>query len=235
MKTCLSLAGLKKGAYVAALSFAICFMPCGTQTASATSLQTSGDGNHQSQAQPVSLHPGNALSQSLRTPSLFGTAESRSADTSAFTKFNKAVARLNDSTAPLPKELASLKDAPLSAKIEAVNAHYNKVRYIEDKNNYGKSDYWAMPAEFTRVGGDCEDYVLAKYSALKDLGVSEDKLRMVILQDTLKNLPHAILVVYTDDGAKFLDNQFKTVKDVAGFSRYAPIYSINRTGWWRHT
>jgi predicted transglutaminase-like cysteine proteinase len=235
MKTCLRLADIKKSAYVMALALTIGFMPCATQTASATSLQTSADGNHQTQAQPVSLHPGKAIVQSLRTPSLFGTAESRSADTSAFTKFNKAVALLNDTTAPLPRELAALKDAPLLAKVEAVNAHYNKVRYIEDKNNYGKSDYWAMPAEFTRVGGDCEDYVLAKYSALKDLGVSEDKLRMVILQDTLKNLPHAILVVYTEDGAKFLDNQFKTVKDVAGFTRYAPIYSINRTGWWRHT
>jgi len=235
MKTCLSLAGFRKGAYVAALSFAFCFMPCGTQTASATSLQTSPESGHKTDVQPVSLHPGNALTQSIRTPALFGTAEARSADNSAFTKFNRAVARLNDKTAPLPRELAMLKDAPLLAKVEAVNTHYNKVRYIEDKNNYGTSDYWAMPVEFTRVGGDCEDYVLAKYAALKELGVSEDKLRMVILQDTLKNLPHAILVVYTADGAKFLDNQFKTVKDVDGFTRYAPIYSINRTGWWRHT
>lgn len=235
MKTGAHLANIKKAAYVAALAFALGFMPCTTQTASATSLQTSPDGNHQTQAQPVALHPGTALSQSLRTPSLFGSGETRSADTSAFIKFNRAVARLNDTTAPLPRELSMLKGAALLAKVEAVNTHFNKVRYIEDKNNYGTSDYWAMPTEFTRVGGDCEDYVLAKYAALKDLGVSEDKLRMVILQDTLKNLPHAILVVYTEDGAKFLDNQFKTVKDVEGFTRYAPIYSINRTGWWRHT
>jgi hypothetical protein len=42
------------------------------------------------------------------------------------------------------------------------------------------------------------------------------------------------LIVYTADGAKFLDNQYKEVKTVSGFDRYRPVYSINRTGWWRH-
>ena len=59
-------------------------------------------------------------------------------------------------------------------------------------------------------------------------------MRIAIVHDLQKNIPHAILIVYTDDGVKFLDNQYKSVKDADGFTRYRPIYSINRTGWWRH-
>ena len=59
-------------------------------------------------------------------------------------------------------------------------------------------------------------------------------MRLAIVQDTWKGIPHAILIVYTTDGAKFLDNQYRDVKNVAGFDRYKPVYSINRTGWWRH-
>jgi len=185
-------------------------------------------------AQPVSLERNAPMPQRTNFPSVFGSSETRSADISPFTKWTGILARLNSKSAPMPAALAGLSDASDAAKIEAVNTYYNKIRYVEDKNNYGKSDYWQTPAEFASRGGDCEDYVIAKYAALKALGFKEDQLRMVILTDTWKNLAHAILVVNTADGAKFLDNQYKVVKDVEGFTRYAPIYSINRTGWWRH-
>ena len=51
---------------------------------------------------------------------------------------------------------------------------------------------------FTR-GGDCEDFAIAKYTALRALGVPEERLRVAIVHDDEKNLPHAILVVYTDN------------------------------------
>ena len=57
----------------------------------------------------------------------------------------------------------------------------------------------------------------------------------MIVQDTKKNIPHAVLVVYTDQGAYVLDNQIKSLVSTRGAGRYRPIYSINRTGWWMHT
>jgi len=184
--------------------------------------------------QTVSLERNAPMPKRAAFPPVFGSGETRSADISPFTKWTGILARLNTKSAPMPSALAGLSDASDVAKIEAVNAYYNKIRYVEDQNNYGKSDFWQTPAEFASRGCDCEDYVIAKYAALKALGFKEDQLRMVILTDTWKNLPHAILVVNTADGAKFLDNQYKVVKDVEGFTRYRPIYSINRTGWWRH-
>lgn len=182
----------------------------------------------------VSLNRNAPVRPSDAYPSLFGTDETRSADISPFTKWTGIVSRLNSKTAPLPAELAQTSGESENAKLRAVNAYFNKVRYIEDKNNWGSSDYWETPAEFVSRGGDCEDFAIAKYAALKSLGFSESQMRLAIVQDTWKGIPHAILIVYTSDGAKFLDNQYKDVKEVDGFDRYRPVYSINRTGWWRH-
>jgi len=182
----------------------------------------------------ASLNREAPVSKRSAYPSLFGTSETRSADISPFTKWTAITARLNSKSAPLPSSLSAERGASQAEIVEAVNAYYNKVRYIEDKNNYGTSDYWQTPAEFTSRGGDCEDFAIAKYAALKALGFDENQLRLAIVQDTWKGIPHAILIVYTDDGVKFLDNQYKTVKNVEGFTRYRPIYSINKTGWWRH-
>ena len=40
-------------------------------------------------------------------------------------------------------------------------------------------DYWATPVESLRKGeADCEDYAIAKYFTLRQLGVADDKLRI---------------------------------------------------------
>ncbi len=226
----------------AAVAFFISFSAMGVQSARATSASAQDRGlitmtvSHPEGAQleNVSLNRQAPARPAEHHAALFGTSEVRSADVSPFTKWTGILARLNDSNTRLPDALQAYKNASESDKVEAVNAFFNKVRYIEDKNNWGSSDYWETPAEFTSRGGDCEDFAIAKYSALKSLGFSENQLRIAIVQDTWKGLPHAILIVYTADGAKFLDNQYKTVKDAENFDRYRPVYSINRTGWWRH-
>lgn len=223
----------------ACLAFLIGFSALGIQPARATSATVQETGSiskpEGGTLQEVSINRNAIPSPKTAYQSLFGTDEVRSADISPFTKWTGIMRRLNAKTAPLPEALSGIGSSSMVEKVTAVNTYYNKVRYIEDKNNWGSSDYWATPVEFTSKGGDCEDYVIAKYSALKALGVAENKMRMVVLQDTWKGIPHAILVVYTEEGAKFLDNQFKEVKNVEGFTRYQPVYSINRNGWWRHT
>lgn len=174
-----------------------------------------------------------ALPGALRSDKLFGTRETRSSDISAFTKWTGIASKLNNTR--LPSKLTAYRDASEMQKIDAVNDYVNSFRYIEDKNNWRKSDYWATPAEFYARGGDCEDFAIAKYAALKALGFSTDKMRLAIVQDQVKNIPHAILIVYTQKGAVLLDNQIKDVKLTQAVSHYKPIYSINKQAWWRHT
>jgi predicted transglutaminase-like cysteine proteinase len=166
-------------------------------------------------------------------PRLFGTREVASRDISAFTKWTGILGKL-DKVSFNDSKTEKFRNMPLTAKVAAVNEYVNQVRYIEDKTNFGKSDYWATPAEFFARGGDCEDFAIAKYAMLKELGVHESQMRLAIVQDKVKNIPHAVLIVYTDNGAMLLDNQIKRASQVASVDRYKPIYSINATGWWRH-
>ena len=174
-----------------------------------------------------------ALPGSVRSERIFGTRETRSGDISAFTKWTGVMHQLNSFN--VPEKLKNLQNADEMTMINAVNNYMNSFRYIEDKNNWGRSDYWATPAEFYSRGGDCEDFAIAKYAALKALGFPASQMRLAIVQDQKKNVPHAILIVYTARGAVMLDNQIKDVTLTNKVAHYKPIYSINKTAWWRHT
>ncbi|MGB1076756.1 MAG: transglutaminase-like cysteine peptidase [Bdellovibrionales bacterium] len=176
-------------------------------------------------------------------PALFGSSERASSDISAFTKwrdmFNKFERDIlyGNGEAEMVEwknNIEKYKGMPLKTMAAKVNTLINKTEYITDDKNWGKSDYWATPVEFFKRGGDCEDFAIAKYVSLRALGVPESRMRIAIVQDTLKNIPHAILVVYTNSGAVVLDNQSKTMKYANTITRYKPIFSINRTAWWLH-
>lgn len=175
---------------------------------------------------------------------LFGSAEKQSANLKPFTKWTGMFARFErdlkrDSSDKLiaewRKNLKDFEGLPLKEMARKVNDLANSKPYISDNRNWGQSDYWATPVEFLQKGGDCEDFAIAKYTALRALGVPEERLRVVILHDNVKNIPHAILAVYTDEGIYALDNQIKTLVDANNEGRYRPIFSINREGWWLHS
>lgn len=177
-------------------------------------------------------------------PKLFGSRETRSDDIKDFNKWTKVIALFDEqmagTAAALPqvvawqKKIKSLRGKTHREQIEAVNAYLNAFKYIEDKDNYGKDDYWATPVEFLQRGGDCEDFAIAKYISLRQLGFSADELRVAIVEDKIKNIPHAILIVYADEGNFVLDNQNKQVRAMEAVNRYLPIFSINTTSWWLH-
>jgi len=177
-------------------------------------------------------------------PRLFGTTEKRSGSLKAFTKwiemFDRFDASMKQSSGQkeiqeLKQDLMAFKGMPLNKMVSSVNTLMNGKRYITDSRNYGQTDYWATPVEFLSKGGDCEDFAIAKYTALRMLGVPENRMRIAIVQDLQKNIPHAILIVYTDDGAKILDNQIKTAVNAGSVRHYKPIFSINQQAWWLHT
>jgi len=180
--------------------------------------------------------------QAVRHPGLFGAKEVRSDDISAFKKWTDVMQRFEDqmtsSAARAPRvmlwkaEIQRLKDKSPREQVEGVNAFLNAVPYVEDTDNYSKTDYWATPVEFLSRGGDCEDYAIAKYASLRALGFSAQQLRIAIVQDEIKDIPHAILIVYSDEGNFVLDNQDKKVESAALVTRYKPIFSINSSSWW---
>jgi len=177
-------------------------------------------------------------------PALYGMNEKHSSNLQPFTKwttlFNRFEGQIRNGTSSATlhqweQTLSEVSRGSIKDMANQVNTKMNKVRYISDSQNWGKSDYWETPIEFLKRGGDCEDYAITKYVALRTLGVPEDRLRVAIVQDTYKNIPHAVLVVYTESGAYILDNQNPSLVSAEFGTRYRPIYSINRQGWWLHS
>ncbi|MBR3664937.1 MAG: transglutaminase-like cysteine peptidase [Desulfovibrio sp.] len=115
-----------------------------------------------------------------------------------------------------------------------VHNFWNKFPYREDILNWGVDDYWAIPDEFLKKSGDCEDYAIIKYFSLRQLGLEADKMRIVVLRDTVRNLAHAVLVVYMDNDAYVLDNLSSAVLSHTRFKHYQPQYSVNELGRWAH-
>lgn len=119
-------------------------------------------------------------------------------------------------------------------QLKAVNRFFNQWPYRLDIERYGVSDYWATPEEFMKLSGDCEDYSIAKYFALKQLGFDTQNLRIVVVKDRIRNIGHAVLAVYIDDTAYILDNLSDLVLVHSKYAHYVPQYSVNETNRWAH-
>ena len=131
------------------------------------------------------------------------------------------------------RNLQSWADTDILSKLDHVNAYVNaRILYTDDRRAFGRRDLWATPAISLKGRGDCEDYAIAKYESLRALGLPEDSLRLVIVDDTRRKLGHAVLTVNTTSGLYVLDNLQQRPYLHGRVSHYAPIYSINRSGRW---
>lgn len=122
-------------------------------------------------------------------------------------------------------QVAGLSDAEI---LDLVNRTVNSaMTYRSDRAIWGVGDHWATPVEMARKGaGDCEDFAIAKYWLLRSLGVADEQLQMVVLQDTRRQLFHAVLVVHTTSGAYVLDNVTNRLQLDAAYAQYQPIMSF---------
>ena len=119
-------------------------------------------------------------------------------------------------------------------QVKAVNVLINRWPYRTDMDVWGVMDYWETPVEFFQKSGDCEDFAIAKYFALRDLGFPASQMRIVVLKDTLRNLDHAVTAVYLDGDAWILDNLSNAVLSHKRLSHYRPQFSVNEEYRWAH-
>ncbi|MGR8934990.1 MAG: transglutaminase-like cysteine peptidase [Gammaproteobacteria bacterium] len=122
------------------------------------------------------------------------------------------------------------------AQMKKINAFVNQVPYFEDMQIYGVEDYWAIPQEmFDNDAGDCEDYSIAKYLALKKLGFAVKDLRIAIVEDvnlSVNTAIHSVLIVRYQDKDYVLDNRDYYIVEADRIEHYRPIYAINEESWW---
>lgn len=106
-----------------------------------------------------------------------------------------------------------VKEYPLIKKLAHVNTFFNRILPVHDETKYSADDYWATRKEFLINGqGDCEDYVIAKYFTLSELGVEKRNLYFAVVQVQGKTTYHMVLLYKQKNTFYVMDNlSFRTL------------------------
>lgn len=114
--------------------------------------------------------------------------------------------------------------------LASVNIFFNRLPFLADLRHWGVEDYWASPAEaFASNGADCEDFSIAKYYALKELGVPIQRLRITYVKAVRLDQAHMVLAYYPEPNAVplILDNLEDWVRPASERADLIPVYSFN--------
>jgi predicted transglutaminase-like cysteine proteinase len=116
------------------------------------------------------------------------------------------------------------------ARIGEINRAVNlAIHPMSDLAQFGRPDVWSSPlVTFYRGAGDCEDYAIAKYVALKQAGFPDDSLRIVVVRDALSGEGHAIAVVRLEGHWLILDNRRLVMIEDISAKYYHPLFVLGR-------
>lgn len=133
------------------------------------------------------------------------------------------------------RDLMSAKAGDEKDKLNRVNRFFNKVPYLSDLQIWQKKDYWASPVEMLGVNkADCEDYSIAKYFTLTEMGVDPEKLRITYVKAVKLKEAHMVLSYYEtpDSIPLILDNLRNDIVPANQRKDLVPVYSFNGDSIW---
>jgi len=128
------------------------------------------------------------------------------------------------------KLLVELKGQRIEKQLTEVNRFFNQFEYQEDHVHWGVQDYWATPNEFIGTHkGDCEDFVIAKYFALRKLGVPDERLYLTYVKALKQNVAHMVLSYFPKPSSipQILDNYNPVIVSADRRKDLLPVYSFN--------
>ena len=154
------------------------------------------------------------------------------------------IARFGPARVPLLNDwldtIAAAHRLPDEAKLRRINDFVNRnIAFDDDISVWQQSDYWATPLETIGQGsGDCEDFAIIKYVALRQAGIPANKLRLIYVKARLetpvgmRQLAHMVLAYYATPNAEpqVLDNLDKTIKVASRRPDLQPVFSFNSEG-----
>lgn len=122
------------------------------------------------------------------------------------------------------------------ARLGEINRAINlAIRPASDFAQYGRVDVWSAPlATFDRRAGDCEDYAIAKFVALRLAGIAASDLRIVIVRDLARGEDHAVAAVRLDGRWLMLDNQRMAMVRDSDARQIRPLFVMDETGIGRY-
>lgn len=126
--------------------------------------------------------------------------------------------------------LIDAQSVPLAEQLRATNQFFNRLKFLDDGEQWGSRDYWATPLEFLGNGaGDCEEFAIAKYVTLVHLGVPISQLRITYVKALRLDQAHMVLTWAQRSGAEplVLDNLIGEIKPASQRADLRPVYSFN--------
>ncbi len=128
--------------------------------------------------------------------------------------------------------IAAVKSKSGRARLDEANRAVNAaIHYVSDFAQFGEADRWSAPlATFATAKGDCEDYAIAKYVALREAGFPLDEMRLVLVRDRAVRQDHAVLAARLDDRWLILDNRRSELTADSDASSLTPLFAINHRG-----
>lgn len=150
------------------------------------------------------------------------------------------LARFGPARVPLLRDwqgmLAASGSLPEAERLRRINDFFNRnIGFDEDIGIWGQSDYWATPLETLGRGrGDCEDFSIAKYYSLRQLGVPAAKLRLIYVKAIQggSQRAHMVLAYYASPNAEplVLDNLDPAIRPASKRPDLIPVFSFNSQG-----
>ena len=120
-------------------------------------------------------------------------------------------------------------------KLEKVNNFINSLEFVNDIDHWGKDDYWATPLQMLASnGGDCEDFSIAKYFTLREMGIPAERLKLTYVKALRLNQAHMVLTYFPSPDADplVLDNLVEEIRPASERDDLLPVYSFNGEGLW---
>jgi predicted transglutaminase-like cysteine proteinase len=130
----------------------------------------------------------------------------------------------------------SLRGFEATERADLVNRFVNnRVTFVDDSRQFGRADVWLTASETLRRGrGDCEDYAIAKMQLLREAGIAQRDMYLVIAKDLVRRSDHAILVVRAGQRMLMLDNGSDELLDSESVADYRPVLTFAAGKAWTH-
>jgi predicted transglutaminase-like cysteine proteinase len=118
------------------------------------------------------------------------------------------------------------------ARVGVINRAINMaIRPMSDLAQWGVVDRWSAPLVTLASGrGDCEDYAIAKYVALRQAGIAEKDVRLIIVRDLASGDDHAVAAARVDEKWIVLDNRRLTLVEDTAMARVQPLFVMDDAG-----
>lgn len=118
------------------------------------------------------------------------------------------------------------------ARLAEINRAVNfSIRPVSDWAQYGVADFWSAPLATLSAGkGDCEDYAVLKYAALREAGIAPENVRLLLVYYPRRRTNHAVVAVHVDEEWLLLDDSTLIMANSSDARHYRPLFVLDHRG-----